>query len=239
MKKLISMFVITVLLCSLAACGNNRKTPSDESVTEPTAEVKEIITLTSSVSDGSQSKNNRVLVGHNGKTVYVSEAESETIKAVIANHQLTAAMVFYGNKDYTIYIEENPFGVTDEIFYDMSKGLLGNSSIVELHGKEKEMLDGVLARVLPDVPQTTLFNPPETANWGVFRVKEVNGTVLILTDRSGDESKLYSCDYGDLESAAEKNFRAGSLLNICYEPGQMVDGFIYLTPYQIEFTDAM
>ena len=55
----------------------------------------------------------------------------------------------------------------------------------------------------------------------------------------GDESKLYSCDFGDLESAAEKNFRAGSLLNICYEPGQMVDGFIHITPYQIEFTDEM
>jgi hypothetical protein len=202
-------------------------------------EVKEITTITSSVSDTSQSKEKRILVGHNGKTVYVSEAESETIKAVIANHQLTAAMVFYGSKDYTIYIEENPFGVTDEIFYDMSKGLLGNSSIVELHGKEKEMLDGVLARVLPDVPQTTLFNPPETAKWGVFRVKEVNGTVLILTDRSGDESKLYSCDFGDLESAAEKNFRAGSLLSICYESGQMVDGFIHISPYQIEFTDEM
>lgn len=238
MKKLISMFVITVFLCSLAACGNNRKTPSDESVTE-TTDGKKITTFTSSVSDTSQSKENRILVGHNGKTVYVSETESETIKAVIANHQLTAAMVFYGSKDYTIYIEENPFGVTDEIFYDMSKGLLGNSSIVELHGKEKEMLDGVLARVLPDVPQTTLFNPPETAKWGVFRVKEVNGTVLILTDRSGDESKLYSCDYGDLESAAEKNFPAGSLLDICYEPGREVDGFVHITPYQIEFTDAM
>ena len=74
-----------------------------------------------------------------------------TVKAVIANHQVTAALVFYGSKDYTIYIEENPFGVTNEIFYDMSKGLLGNSSTVELHGKEKEMLDGVLAGVLPDV----------------------------------------------------------------------------------------
>ena len=238
MKKLISMFVITVLLCSLAAYINNKKAPTNESVTETTDD-KEITTLTSFVSDTSQSKESRILVGHNGETVYVSEAESETIKAVIANHQVTAALVFYGSKDYTIYIEENPFGVTNEIFYDMSKGLLGNSSTVELHGKEKEQLDGILEGVLPDVPQTTLFNPPETAKWGVFRVKEVNGTVLILTDRSGDESKQYSCDYGDLESAAEKNFRAGSLLNICYEPGQMVDGFIHITPYQIEFTDEM
>ena len=238
MKKPISLFMIFALIFTLASCGNNNKAPTNESVTETTDD-KEITTLISSVSDTSQSKENRILVGHNGKTVYVSEAESETIKAVIANHQLTGAMVFYGSKDYTIYIEENPFGVTDEIFYDMSKGLLGNSSIVELHGKEKEMLDGVLARVLPDVPQTTLFNPPETAKWGVFRVKEVNGTVLILTDRSGDESKLYSCDFGDLESAAEKSFRAGSLLSICYELGQMVDGFTHITPYQIEYTDEM
>jgi hypothetical protein len=230
--------MVFALFFSLVACGNNKKAPTNESVTETTDE-KEITTLTSSVSDTSQSKENRILVGHNGETVYVSEAESETIKAVIANHQVTAALVFYGSKDYTIYIEENPFGVTNEIFYDMSKGLLGNSSTVELHGKEKEMLDGVLAGVLPDAPQTTLFNPPESAKWGVFRVKEVNGTVLILTDRSGDESKLYSCDYGDLESVAEKNFRAGSLLSICYEPGQMVDGFIHITPYQIEYTDEM
>ena len=239
MKKIISLFMVFALFFSLVACGNNNKAPTNESVTKTTTDGKEITTLISSVSDTSQSKENRILVGHNGKTVYVSEAESETIKAVIANHQLTGALVFYGSKDYTIYIEENPFGVTNEIFYDMSKGLLGNSSIVELHGKEKEMLDGVLAGVLPDVPQTTLFNPPETAKWGVFRVKEVNGTVLILTDRSGDESKLYSCDYGDLESAAEKNFRACSLLSICYEPGQMVDGFTHITPYQIEYTDEM
>lgn len=239
MKKILSMFVITVLLWSLAAYVNNRKTPSDESVTEQTAEVKEITTLTSSVSNALQSKSNRVLVGHNGGTIYINDAQSETVKAVIDNHQETEDVVFYGSKDYIIYIEENPFGITNEIFYDISKGLLGNSSTIELHGKEKEMLDGVLAGVLPDVPQTTLFNPPETAKGGVFRVKEVNGTVLILTDRSGDESKLYSCDYGDLESAAEKNFRAGSLLSICYEPGQMVDGFVHITPYQIEFTDEM
>lgn len=238
MKKIISMFVISALFVSLVAYGNS-KTPYDESVTK-TTDGKEITTLTSSASGTSQSKNNRVLVGHNGRKIYINDAESETVKTVIANHQVTASLVFYGSKDYIIYIEENPFGVTNEIFYDMSKGLLGNSSTVELHGKEKEMLDGVLARVLPDVPQTTLFNPPETAKWGDFRVKEVNGTVLILTDYwSGDESKLYSCDYGDLESAAGKNFRAGSHLIICYEPGQMVDGFIHITPYQIEFTDDM
>ena len=238
MKKIISMFVITVLLCSLAAYINNKKAPTNESVTETTDD-KEIKTLTSSVSNASQSKSNRVLVGHNGRTIYINDAQSETVKAVIANHQETEDVVFYGSKDYIIYIEENPFGITNEIFYDISKGLLGNSSTIELHGKEKEQLDGILEGVLPDVPQTTLFNPPETAKWGVFRVKEVNGTVLILTDRSGDESKLYSCDYGDLESAAEKNFRAGSLLSICYEPGQMVDGFTRITPYQIEFTDEM
>jgi hypothetical protein len=228
-KPIIAVGITILLLTVILIVLSSAKTKSGE----------EITTITSSVSNRSQSKNNRVLVGHNGRTIYINDAQSETVKAVIANHQVTAALVFYGSKDYTIYIEENPFGVTNEIFYDMSKGLLGNSSTVELHGKEKEMLDGVLAGVLPDVPQTTLFNPPETAKWGVFRVKEVNGTVLILTDRSGDESKLYSCDFGDLESAAEKNFRAGSLLNICYEPGQMVDGFIHITPYQIEFTDEM
>ncbi|MCR5523667.1 MAG: hypothetical protein K6F64_08555 [Clostridia bacterium] len=238
MKKPISLFMIFTLLFTLASCGNNNKALTNESVTVTTDD-KEITTITSSVSDTSQSKNNRVLVGHNGRTIYINDVQSETVKAVIANHQVTAALVFYGSKDYTIYIEENPFGITNEIFYDISKGLLGNSSTIELHGKEKEQLDGILEGVLPDVPQTTLFNPPETAKWGVFRVKEVNGTVLILTDRSGDESKLYSCDFGDLESAAEKNFRAGSLLSICYEPGQMVDGFIHITPYQIEFTDEM
>ena len=238
MKKLISLFMVFAFFFSLVACGNNKKAPTNESVTETTDD-KEITTITSSVSDRSQSKNNRVLVGHNGRTIYVNTAQSETIKSVIANHQATAALVFYGSKDYIIYIEENPFGITNEIFYDISKGLLGNSSTIELHGKEKEQLDGILEGVLPDVPQTTLFNPPETAKWGVFRVKEVNGTVLILTDRSGDESKLYSCDYGNLESAAEKIFPAGSLLSICYEPGQMVDGFTHITPYQIEYTDEM
>lgn len=38
-----------------------------------------------SVSDTSQSKDNRVLVGHNGKTIYINDAQSETVKAVIAN----------------------------------------------------------------------------------------------------------------------------------------------------------
>ena len=42
-----------------------------------------ITTLTSSVSDTSQSKNNRVLVGHNGRTIYINDAQSETEQKVI------------------------------------------------------------------------------------------------------------------------------------------------------------
>lgn len=107
----------------------------------------EITTLTSSVTDVPQNKNGRILIEHNGRMIYLNDEESEIIKSIIANHPETADVVFYGGKDYTIYIEKNPFGVTNEIFYDMSKGLLGNSSTVELHGEEKEKIDSVLAGV--------------------------------------------------------------------------------------------
>lgn len=197
--------------------------------------------ITTAASKSSAQSNSRILVGHNGKSVYLNDKQSDIVREVINSIQATDTALFDGEKDYTIHIENNHFGSTDTVYYDMSKGLLGNASVLNIQGKEKKKLDGVLAGVLPDTDSTTTkFNPPPSAKWGDFTVKEVKGMTVILEKRYDDgKDEIYSFNCENYDRFEKMIFPKGAFVIVCYEEGKTVDNVCQITPYKIEFTDGM
>lgn len=89
----------------------------------------------------------RIKIEHNGTKVYMSEEDSEYIREVIDEFQMTENQVaeFGGNKVYTIYCRENPFGTGEIIYYDAGTGEIGYTSINSVPKEKREKFDEILS----------------------------------------------------------------------------------------------
>lgn len=94
--------------------------------------------------DTSENMDGRIFVEHGNINVYVNEADSKYIKSVILKYQENDDAVFCGSRDYVIHCKSNPFGSSDIVYYDISEGQLGNSSINYIRKEEKLKFDDIL-----------------------------------------------------------------------------------------------